>query len=517
MLKALELMERHCIGQTSVVYERYCFDNRNQEAGESFDAYTTVLKGLAKTCNFGVLTDELIRDRIVCGVRDVGTRKKLLQEAQLTLQRCLDVCRSAEATASQVNAMGAREEVHSLKHKQGDRRQRQSTIQVECKYCGRKHEKSRDKCTAFGKKCKKCGKENHFAAVCKQKFGEFARRKSEDIKYVKETKDPQNSSDDEYCFMVSTENSNESVKQTAKQPFRKKIFATMKLAGQSIRFQVDSGATCNVICRRDLPKNCRVERSKKVLHMFNGTQMVSRGKCLVNMVNPKNGTVYETEFVVVEEECNPLLGSKTVQQMDLVEVKYENIAMVRENADREQMGLTMHQISQEYEDIFTGEGEFRNELHLEIDETVSPVKQPVRRVPVAMKAKLKEELVRLERLGVVRPVDTPTDWVSSLVLVKKPRVCIDPKPLNKALKRSHYSLPIIDDLLPELSKAKVFSVCDVKNRFWHVCLDEESSYLTTFGTPFGRYSWLKMPLEFLLHRNISSSGWTRPSRCADSS
>jgi hypothetical protein len=100
--------------------------------------------------------------------------------------------------------MGAREEVHSLKHKQGDRRQRQSTIQVECKYCGRKHEKSRDKCTAFGKKCKKCGKENHFAAVCKQKFGEFARRKSEDIKYVKETKDPQNSSDDEYCFMVST-------------------------------------------------------------------------------------------------------------------------------------------------------------------------------------------------------------------------------------------------------------------------------------------------------------------------
>ena len=87
---------------------------------------------------------------------------------------------------------------------------------------------------------------------------------------------------------------------------------------------------------------------------------------------------------------------------------------------------------------------------------------------MAMKAKLKEELVRLERLGVVRPVDRPTDWVSSLVLVKKPRVCIDPKPLNKALKRSHYSLPIIDDLLPELSKAKVFSVCDVKNRFWHV-------------------------------------------------
>ena len=114
-----------------------------------------------------------------------------------------------------------------------------------------------------------------------------------------------------------------------------------------------------------------------------------------------------------------------------------------------------------------------------------------------MKPKLKQELARLEELGVIKAVDTPTDWVSSLVLVKKPSgklwVCIDPQPLNKALKCSHYPIPVIDDILMDLSKAKVFSVCDVKNGFWHVGLDEESSYLTTFGTPFGWYRWLKMP------------------------
>ena len=95
MSKVLELMENHCIGQTNVIYERYCFNNRNQETGESFDGYLTALKALAKTCNFGSLKDELIRDRIVCGIRDTGTRKKLLQEAGLTLQRCIDTCRSA--------------------------------------------------------------------------------------------------------------------------------------------------------------------------------------------------------------------------------------------------------------------------------------------------------------------------------------------------------------------------------------------------------------------------------------
>ena len=75
----------------------------------------------------------------------------------------------------------------------------------------------------------------------------------------------------------------------------------------------------------------------------------------------------------------------------------------------------------------------------------------------------------------------------------KTRLCIDPKQLNQALKRNHYPLPVIDDLLPELSKAKVFSVVDAKKGFWHVQLDTDSSFLATFGTPWGRYRWTRMP------------------------
>jgi hypothetical protein len=39
----------------------------------------------------------------------------------------------------------------------------------------------------------------------------------------------------------------------------------------------------------------------------------------------------------------------------------------------------------------------------------------------------------------------------------------------------------------------VFSVLDARNGFWHVELDEDSSKLTCFNTPFGRYRWLRMP------------------------
>lgn len=79
-----------------------------------------------------------------------------------------------------------------------------------------------------------------------------------------------------------------------------------------------------------------------------------------------------------------------------------------------------------------------------------------------------------------------------VVVVKsndKIRLCIDLKPLNQALKRNHYQLPVIDDILPELSKAKVFSLVGVKNGFWHVQLDTDSSFLTTFGTPRGCCRW----------------------------
>jgi len=54
-------------------------------------------------------------------------------------------------------------------------------------------------------------------------------------------------------------------------------------------------------------------------------------------------------------------------------------------------------------------------------------------------------------------------------------------------------MPTIGDVLPRLSKAKVFSVLDAKDGFWKVKVDEERSYLTTFWTPFGRYRWLRMP------------------------
>ena len=103
--KVLELWANHCIGKTNIIYERYKFNNRLQEQTETIDTYITTLRALAETCEFGTLKDDLIHDRIICGVRDKGIRRKLLQECGLTLSKCVDIYRANEGTAAQLKDM----------------------------------------------------------------------------------------------------------------------------------------------------------------------------------------------------------------------------------------------------------------------------------------------------------------------------------------------------------------------------------------------------------------------------
>ena len=127
---------------------------------------------------------------------------------------------------------------------------------------------------------------------------------------------------------------------------------------------------------------------------------------------------------------------------------------------------------------------------------MKPVQHTPRRVPVALRDEVKEKLLDLEKKGIIKKVTTPTEWISSMVIVAKPgkiRICLDPRDLNKALKRPKYQMPTLEEILPRLAKAKVFSTLDAKDGFYQIGLDDESSMKTAFWTPFGRYRYLRMP------------------------
>lgn len=70
---------------------------------------------------------------------------------------------------------------------------------------------------------------------------------------------------------------------------------------------------------------------------------------------------------------------------------------------------------------------------------------------------------------------------------------MDPKFLNKALKCFHYIMLTLKDILYKLPKARIFTLVDAKHAFLQCKLDQESSFMTIFWTPWGRKRWLKLP------------------------
>ena len=102
---------------------------------------------------------------------------------------------------------------------------------------------------------------------------------------------------------------------------------------ESVKFQLDSGATCNVITTKALDgqENFTLAKTEQVLSMYNQTTVKPLGRCQVKMVNPKNRKRYKVDFVVMESNCMPLLGSRAIQQMGLVTVQHENILTMGED------------------------------------------------------------------------------------------------------------------------------------------------------------------------------------------
>ena len=104
--------------------------------------------------------------------------------------------------------------------------------------------------------------------------------------------------------------------------------------------------------------------------------------------------------------------------------------------------------------------------------------------------------------GVITEVHEATPWINSFVIAetvkdgkKKLRICLDPKPLNKAIMHEPYNTCTPDDVYHKLANAKYITVINFKKSFWQFVLDEESSYLTTFNTPFGCNHYLRIPMS----------------------
>ena len=143
--------------------------------------------------------------------------------------------------------------------------------------------------------------------------------------------------------------------------------------------------------------------------------------------------------------------------------------------------------------------------HIELKEVVCPP----RKYPIHLKDEINEELSRMEELGVIEKIATceNTEWLNEITFIRKPngklRLCLDPRDLNTAIKRTYHRTPTIELISHKLANAKHFGKLDPRNGYLCVQLDNESTALTDFCSPSGqRYRFKRLILGIKVAQDV---------------
>ena len=320
-----------------------------------------------------------------------------------------------------------------------------------------------------------------------------------------ETSDEESEENDDPLFKIE-EVSN--MKTNGKQINANLVFSDMKEDYHTeLQCQLDTGATCNVVSLRDLAVITQtgdppLKSSKVKLRLFDGSLMKPHGVATLKI--HQNGSTTQLNFQIVDTKNKPLLSAETCEKLGLLKVTINETSEVNTvvtEQDKLQVPLKREAIQKEYKDVFEGLGHIGISSSFVVNPDHTTVQHAPRRVTVTLQKEVKEKIAAMEKKGFIQKVTEPKEWISSMVVVAKPgkiRICLDPRDLNKAIQRPKYQMPTLEEVLPRLSKAKVFTTLDAKDGFYQIGLDEASSKKTTFWTPFGRYRYLRMPFGISL-------------------
>ena len=119
-----------------------------------------------------------------------------------------------------------------------------------------------------------------------------------------------------------------------------------------------------------------------------------------------------------------------------------------------------------YAELFKGLGKIEPEHHIKLNDNPSTIVHPPMKIPIGLHEKVKKEFENIEKTGLIRMVDEPTEWVKLLIFA---------------------------EIASRLKGANVFTKIDVSKGYWQIPFDESSIKLTTFNTPFGLYQFRRLP------------------------
>ena len=156
----------------SVIVQRFKFNSRAQQQGESVATYISELRRLSEHCKYGDKLEEMLRDRIVCGIVNNQLQQRLLAEPDLTFKKVLELAQAQES-ADQGSQQLQQQQKHSPTpvNKVDGRRHlppqpRKATPGKPCYQCGGSHSPS--ECRFKDAVCHSYNKRGHIAKACRR-------------------------------------------------------------------------------------------------------------------------------------------------------------------------------------------------------------------------------------------------------------------------------------------------------------------------------------------------------------
>lgn len=509
--EVLKKFDDHCLPQKNVAMESFKFNMILQKEKQSFNEFETELRTQLRRCDFGCTCgisyeERMLRDRIIIGVFDKKLQLKLLDGRDEPLARVIETCKIYEAANANKIILDKKQSVDSIITSTESTVFAVNTNRF-CFNCGDSwNPKHLESCKAKDISCKGCGKKGHFQRMCRRSKGKSTERNNNASENSRNSSDSRpntgknavsalnwNSSGSTYVNFKSERTLSYKFIYRINSAEKSKWTKDYRIGNQTVEFKIDTGADVNCIPMKIINKiNSKFCNQNCDLPLFDysNNKIEIFGIIKLECFESKTNKSKTAEFVIVNNQFEPILGLDTCIKFGLVKrLDVDVIACLPEQKN---------EFLERNKDIFGGLGKFPGTFSIKLHENSKPILHYKKRIPLALVDKLKVKLDQMVQDEIISPVDYPTDWVNNLQIVEKPnsndlRICLDPKPLNTCIKREHFLIPTIDDLTSKLAKKSFFSVLDLSSGFWHMELDGDSSNLTTFMTPFGRFKFNRVP------------------------
>ncbi|CAG9125469.1 unnamed protein product [Plutella xylostella] len=503
----------------SSTLDRASFRSRNQFQTETIEEYVLALRKLAGTCKFKDLDDQ-IKEKLIDGVYSKLIKFELLKGSpDATLDETVVLAKTVEAALAQTKSKNGTEVSDMFQYQQEQRTPSKNLSkrnkfnnsksqgnkgvnkpQITCYCCGNNNHMKAE-CRLIHKYCSECGKQGHLYKVCPKNS------RTNQI-YTMETDDQ---GSDQSQIQDGVEDSIGGLFDEHIEVYSVNVrkipphYIRLQVEGKDLDFQLDTGSDVSVIPLKD--KNLFFSKFNILdcnVRFRNFDQTISQPVGIMKdlTVNYENKSMKLNVFIA-HDDVPRIIGRDWLDAFDLWPPKFMDTHIIGEeinyNLNVKSVSEAEHVIKEKFAEVFSsGWGDFKGEaIKLKLKSDAKPKCLPARRVPYAMKDKVKNEISRLLENDRITPVEY-SQWGTPVVPILKPdgsvRLCGDYKvTLNPHLEVDQYPLPHINDIFNTLKDGKYFCELDLKEAYLQAKLDVDSQELTTIVTEEGTFKYKYLP------------------------